>query len=482
MISSSGNGRAIFGAGSRWTMAFILTAMATNAAQSQDTVQIVVQPSRARQVYDGVGAGAIFYEGHITSLAARNKNERQEQLYDDMFKRVPTHYLQLMIRETHEPQNDNNDPFLPAFDEKNFEYCKHTIAIARAARKRQPDIQLYATLYTPPSWMKTNNAPSAGGEARATLKKGYEQELGEYIWAFLAHMQRNDVPIQFLSIANEPDWPHTQPGYCLSPEQHAALFKTIGEYLDRMAKDHPEVPRPKLVGPNTLSAPGAAKDYLPRVLKSAGKYLDVIGSHDYDPRGDRWGSLRKLAGRRPVWLTEWCARKKDASPGMINSATEYGQAMHEAFKGGVNVFMAYDWVYPPRDSGEALIHVDWGNDYKLTKPYHLFRQWAEPLKPGMRIVDASATGRASAGVKPTAFFGASDRVLVVHVVNVLDRDVPIVLRLTGAFATASAAARSRTSSKEDALALGELAGTKGTFADTLPARSMVTYRFQSLPQ
>ena len=70
-------------------MAFILTAMATNAAQSQDTVQIVVQPSRARQVYDGVGAGAIFYEGHITSLAARNKNERQEQLYDDMFATRP---------------------------------------------------------------------------------------------------------------------------------------------------------------------------------------------------------------------------------------------------------------------------------------------------------------------------------------------------------------------------------------------------------
>ena len=88
----------------------------------------MVQPSRARQVYDGLGAGAIFYEGHITSLAARNKNERQQQLYDDMFARVPTHYLQLMIRETHEPQNDNADPYTPAFDEKNFEYCKHTIA------------------------------------------------------------------------------------------------------------------------------------------------------------------------------------------------------------------------------------------------------------------------------------------------------------------------------------------------------------------
>jgi hypothetical protein len=44
---------------------------------------------------------------------------------------------------------------------------------------------------------------------------------------------------------------------------------------------------------------------------------------------------------------------------MINSATEYGAAMHDAFQGGANVFMAHDWVYPPRDSGEALIHVNW---------------------------------------------------------------------------------------------------------------------------
>jgi O-glycosyl hydrolase len=426
-----------------------------------------------------LGAGVIFYEAHVTSLAANNKNERQQQLYDDMFDRVPTQYLELMIRETHEPRNDNGDPFSPAFDEKNFEYCKHTIEIARAALKRRPDIQLYATLYTPPPWMKTNNAASGGGEARATLKSGLEQELGEYVWAFLAHMHKNGVPIQYLSIANEPDWPHTQPGYFLSAEKHAALFRAVAEYLDAMAKQHPDVPRPKLVGPNTLSAPAAVKDYVPRVLKSAGKSLDVIGSHDYDPRGDRWGALRKLADNRPVWLTEWCARKKDPSPGMINSATEYGVAMHDAFQGGANVFMAYDWVYPPRDSGEALIHVDWGKDYRLTKPYHLFRQWAGPLKPGMHVVDASATGRSATGVKPTAFLSPDSRSLVVHVVNVQDRDAPIALKLTGKFATATAATRTRTSATEDALALPALAGAGGKFADTLPARSMVTYGFDA---
>jgi O-glycosyl hydrolase len=448
-------------------------------AGAQEPTRITVQTAKHRQVFEGLGAGAIFYEGHITSLAERNKHQRQEQLYDDMFARVPTRYLQLMIRETHEPQNDNADPYTPAFAEKDFAYCRHTLQIAKAALKRRPDIQLYATLYTPPPWMKTNNDASGGGEARATLRDGLEAELGEYAWAFLAHMHKNGAPVQYLSIANEPDWPHTQPGYFLTPERHAAVFKAVAEYLDRMAKKYPDVPRPKLVGPNTLSAPGAAREYVPRILRNAGRSLDVIGSHDYDPRGDRFGALRKLAGSRPVWLTECCARKKDGSPGLIHSATEYGVAMHEAFQGGANVFMAYDWVYPPRDSGEALIHVDWGNDYRLTKAYHLFRQWAEPLAPGMRVVEAGAAGRGAAGVKPTAFLAADGRALVVHVVNAQDRDAPITLKLTGPFATATAAARSRTSAREDAAALPALAVGAGTFADTLPARSMVTYRFEA---
>ncbi len=91
---------------------------------------------------------------------------------------------------------------------------------------------------------------------------------------------------------------------------------------------------------------------------------------------------------------------------MIESAIKYGVEMHEVFQGGANVFMAYDWVYPPRDSGEALIHIDWGNGYRLTKPYYLFRQWAEPLKPGMRVVETGCVGGAADGVKATAFLAA----------------------------------------------------------------------------
>lgn len=462
----------------RMMVAVIVAAVAGHAV-AQDRIQINVQTAKTRQAFEGLGAGAIFYEGHITSLAARNKNERQEQLYNDMFARVPQQFLQLMIRETHEPQNDNDDPYTPAFDDKNFEYCQHTIQIAIAALKRQPDIQFLATLYTPPAWMKTNNDVSAGGEARATINPGLELEVAEYVWAFLAHMHKNGVAVGYLSIANEPDWPHTQPGYCLTPEKYAALFKLFGEYLDKMSKKFPQVPRPKLIGPNTLSAPVAAKDYGPLLQKRAGKYLDVVAAHDYDPRGDRWGTLRKLAGARPVWLTEWCPRAKDSSPGMINSALEYGVAMHDAFIGGAHVFLAYDWVYPPRDSGEALIHVDWGNDYVLTKSYHLFRQWAEPMKPGMKIVEFGMTGRNTDGLKPTLFVSQDGRTLVAHVANNQDAQAVIGMKLTGKFAATTKCDRARTSATEDAQSLPMLEGTAGNFTDTLPGRSMVTYRFEA---
>lgn len=105
--------------------------------------------------------------------------------------------------------------------------------------------------------------------------------------------------------------------------------------------------------------------------------------------------------------------------------SEYWLAMTEAFNQGANVWMAYDWVYPPRPGGEALIHLDWGKGYRLTKIYHGFRQWCGPLTPGMKTVEtrlagAAATGIGQPGVKACAFLSEDDRRLVLHLANVQD--------------------------------------------------------------
>ncbi|MDB5289599.1 MAG: hypothetical protein JWL69_840 [Phycisphaerales bacterium] len=452
--------------------------LSVRAAPAAPT-RIVVQPAKVRQEFQGLGCGAIFYEGHITSLAARQKDARQAELYDDMFAKVPTRFLQLMIRPEHEPKNDNADPWNPALDPANFKYCEHTLAIAKAAKHRIPDIELFATLMTPPAWMKTNDAEGGGGKAKATLKPKMELKFAAYIWGFLAHMARNGAPIKYVAISNECDWPHDQPGCFFTPDAHSELFRTVGDYLEKMAAKFPDVPRAILVGPNTLSAPGAVSAYIPAMQKRAAKYVEVLAAHDYDPRGDRWGDMRRQAHGRPVWMTEWCSREADESPGQINSATQYARAMHEAFTGGANVWMAYDWVYPPAKGGEALIHVDWGNDYKLTKSYWVFRQWATPLVPGMHVVEATAAGAGAAGVKPTAFLSADGKSLIVHLVNVSDAEANVVLAITGGVSRTAQVLRHRTSATEDMAELPPLPpqGAAG-LEEVFPARSMTTYQLK----
>ena len=431
-----------------------------------------------------MGCGMIFYEGHVTSLAARGKTAEQTALYDAMFRDVRTDLLQLMIRPDHEPKNDNDDPRRAAFDLKNFAYAEHTIAICRAARERHPAIRFYATLYTPPAWMKTNGAETAGGKERATILPGTELELAEYCWAFLARMQRAGCPVEFLSIANEPDWAHDQPGYCLDPDTHAALVGKVAAYLAAMAKSHPEVPLAKIVGPNTLSAIDAAQRWLPTADRKAPGAIRVVGTHDYDRRGERISALRKAAGARPLWITEWCVNGADTSPDLLNSAGEYWLAMTEAFNQGANCWLAYDWVYPPRQGGEALIHVDWGNGFHLTRIYHGFRQWCGVLVPGMRVVKCALTGDGAAGiskpgVKAAAFVSADGKRLVVHVANVQDREAELVLDPGPGFGKV-AARRFRTSATESCSVLPDTLPNDSAKLIALPARSLNTWEWTAL--
>ena len=454
-----------------------VVALALGARAGEATV-VAVAPQQVQQEFQGMGCGAIFYEAHVTSLGAAGKLARQEQLYDDMFTRCRTDFLQLMIRPDHEPVNDNDDPFKPAFDEKNFKYCEHDLRICEAAKKRNPAMQFYAVLYTPPAWMKTNHSPSGGGKEKGALKPGLELELAEYAWAFLAHMHRHGQTIQFLSICNEPDWPHTQPGYFLTPSQHAELLAKVGGYLDEMARRFPDVPRVKLVAPNVLSAVDCAKTYLPETLRRAEKFVDVVGCHDYDRRGHRWQALRALCGARPLWMTESSFNGADHSAGLINSAGEFWLAMTEAFNEGVNVWMAYDWVYPPREGGEALIHLNWAKDYRLTKIYHGFQQWCAPLVPGMRVVASGvsgpcASGIAKPGVKASAFASADGRRLVIHLAAVQDTPAEILVKVAAGFENGTAQLW-RTSPDEDAAPLPAVAFHDGQWSTTLPARGLLT--------
>ena len=100
----------------------------------------------------------------------------------------------------------------------------------------RPDIQFFATLYTPPPWMKTNNAEGGGGKAKATLKPRLELELAEYrLGVPRPHgpeRRGGAIPrdLQRVRLAAR------QPGCFFTPGRARRLFETVGEYLDKMAR------------------------------------------------------------------------------------------------------------------------------------------------------------------------------------------------------------------------------------------------------
>ena len=152
--------------------------------------------------------------------------------------------------------------------------------------------------------------------------------------------------------------------------------------------------------------------------------------------------------------------------------------MTEAFNEGVNVWMAYDWVYPPRQGGEALIHLNWARSYAPTKIYHAFRQWSAPLVPGMRVVGSevagpAASGIAKPGVKASAFATANGRRLVVHVGAIQDQPADIVVRIDQGPADARAQVW-RTSRDEEMAELPPAVFRDGVWSTTLPGRGLLT--------
>lgn len=427
-----------------FAVAICLLVCTVGFAQSKQhpAATISVHPDKTKQTFDGMGCGTIFYGGHITSFGKRKKYKLQQQLYDDLFKEIPTEFLHVMIRPDFEAENDNDDPFQLEFTKDDFKKNRDALKVCKEAKKRRPNMKIYATLYSPPPWMKTNGLETGGGKKRATLKPGLGKEFGEYMWAYLQHMNQEGCPVEYLSICNESDWTHSQPGYFLRAPEHAKLFRILVDYFEAMSKQDPDTPMPKLVAPNGISVIDAAKRVIPALDEKVAGGVDVLGSHDYDRRRqDRWQLMRNVAGDRPVWCTEWCWNGKDYSPDLIKSANYSWSVMCDGFNHGLNAWMAYDYVYPPRPGGEALVHVEWGSSYHRTKFYSAFRQWSLPLTPGMQVVTSKveapktpvivASGKKRNEkepiVKAASFFDAESDRLVIHVVNITKKPVDFQL-------------------------------------------------------
>jgi glucosylceramidase len=115
-------------------------------------------------------------------------------------------------------QAGQTDPSLAHFslaeDEADLiPVLKEVLAIA-------PGLQILASPWTAPSWMKSNGLPKGG-----TLKPELYPVYATYLVRYLKAMQAHGVPIAALTMQNEPENPKNTPSMVLTAEEEGAFLR-----------------------------------------------------------------------------------------------------------------------------------------------------------------------------------------------------------------------------------------------------------------
>ncbi|MFC5467297.1 discoidin domain-containing protein [Cohnella suwonensis] len=201
-------------------------------AQTTNPLAIKVDNNIKYQQIEGFGAAMTDSSAWlIDKLSTTKRNELMSNLFDPStgiglnFIRTPMGATDVNVGGNYSYDDmpaGQTDPTLANFSIQHDE--PYIIPALQQALSLNPSINIMATAWSPPGWMKTSDYMIGG-----TLKDGYYDELANYFVKFTQAYSNAGVPISYVTPQNEPMGIPTWPGMFLSAYQEAALIKEMGE-------------------------------------------------------------------------------------------------------------------------------------------------------------------------------------------------------------------------------------------------------------
>jgi glucosylceramidase len=280
---------------------------------------IVVDPRRSYQEMDGFGASLTDSSAALLSgLSPAVRDRTMRALFDPVHGigvsvlRQPIGSSDFTAGETHYTYDD-----MPA-GQKDFALRHFSIAhdetrilpLLRQARRLNPELTVIASPWSPPAWMKTTDSLVGG---RLIDDPAVYRAYARYLVAFVKAYTRAGVPIDYLTVQNEPQnrTPDAYPGTDLPVAQQVKVIETLGPLL-RSAS-----PRTKILAydhnwathPNDIAStpPGSdpETDYPYRVLASpAARWLAGTAYHCYSGEPSAQTALHNAFPDKGIWFTE----------------------------------------------------------------------------------------------------------------------------------------------------------------------------------
>jgi glucosylceramidase len=318
-------------------------------------------------------------------------------------------------------------------------FIKQAIAATRGR------LNIFASPWSPPAFMKDNNDILHGG----SLKPEFHQSWANYFAKFIKAYQREGVPVWGITVQNEPMATQKWESCIYSAEQERDFLKNyLGPTLRRegladrkiIAWDHNR----DLIyqrASTILSDPAAAR------------FVWGIGFHWYEPWSggepmfDNVKLVHETFPGKPLIFTEGCVDAFDPQRlGDWTFGERYGRSMINDFNNGTVGWTDWNVLLDERGGPNhvnnfcfAPVHADTKTgDLHYLSSYYYIGHFSKFIRPGARRI-ASSPSRSQ--LLSTAFLNPDGKVVVI-VMNATERSASYWLWVDGNAAEANIAPHS----------------------------------------
>jgi len=274
------------------------------------------------------------------------------------------------------------------------------IPYIKAALALNPNIRLWASPWTPPTWMKDNKAFDGGNMVDNDQNL---QALALYLARFVQEYGKEGIKIEAIHHQNEPNYATGYPSCLWTP---ALYTKFIGMFLG------PTFTRENVTAQiylGTMSNADAGKDttIIGTVLANATALSYIKGF------GLQWNMINSVSGlttrNLPILQTEhkcgnypWetATFKSDKAPNDHAYGVESFLLIRDWLKAGVHSYSAWNMVLDTIGKGNstsnwpqnALLTVDrTAKTLTATPAYYVFRHFSQYVTPGAKRVATTGT-------------------------------------------------------------------------------------------
>lgn len=244
---------------------------------------------------------------------------------------------------------------------KSGDYRAWADELSNAKKASAKGAIVFATPWTPPASMKTNNSVNHG-----SLKTSSYADYADYLKSFVKYFADNGVKLYGMSLQNEPDWDPDYEGCVWTADQFDNFIKNYGATISSVTK----LIMPESLGFNQAMSDTTLND------SSACPYVSIVGGHLYGATIKDYPLARSKG--KDIWMTEHLLEDQTIS-GCMTTAKEINDCMTV---GNMN---AYVWWWINSDSCGF-----YNNAGVIQKRAYILGQFSKFIRNGYNRVDATS--------------------------------------------------------------------------------------------